>query len=32
MVRNLFKNRYWWVAGDESDNKIINFTWTQNKV
>lgn len=28
MVRNLFKNRNWWVQGDESDNKVINFHWT----
>lgn len=32
MVRSLFKNRYWWVQGDEIDNKVLNFTWTQNKV
>lgn len=32
MVRSLFKNRFWWVQGDESDLKSLNFVWTQNKV
>ena len=28
MVRSLFKNRFWWVCGDNNETEKGNFCWT----